>query len=192
MYSIRQSIAGITAALFLVIGGISIAYGQQNTPGNTDQQFTDYAVKDGLLDVALAKQAVAKTTNTEVKNFANQMIQAHTKTNQQLTQLAQKNGLQVPSTMGTSNEQVLKKFSGMSGADFDRAYINYEVKDHKKDVEKYSDEAKNGTKPDLKNFASQTVPELKQHLTMAQNVDQKIGATKTAAKHPWWEFWKKG
>jgi putative membrane protein len=189
MRSKLQSIAGAVAALVLVLGGMSVARGQQNAPASADQKFVESAAKGGMLEVALANQAASKSNNADVKNFANHLIQDHSKGNQELAQLAQKDGLPMPSAMGSDEEKKLQKFSSLNGQDFDRAFIRHEIKDHKQDIKEFSKEAKNGTNPDLKDYASKTVPQLQQHLSMAESVGKKIGASRSAKS--WWEFWKR-
>lgn len=199
MFSRRQSMAGLAGAVVFLMGGLSAAHGQelqqaplvlQSAPSITDQKFANYAMTDGLFEVALANQAVSKSTNPYVKDFANRMLQDHTKQDQQLAQLSQKDGFQVPGAMGSDKEKRLQKFSGMSGSAFDRAYMSYEVKEHKEDITEFSNEAKTGSNPDMKSFASDAIPHLQMHLTMAKNVSQKVGAG-NSSNTPWWEFWKK-
>ncbi len=201
-----SSLAVFAAAIFLVTGGMSLAYGQQSANtgmqngtistqqsnvSNTDKNFVENTLKGGMLEIALAQEAVKKSTNQDVQNLANHIIQDHTKGNQQLKEIAQKEGLQIPDKMGSDKEQKLEKFSKMDAQDFDREYASFEVKDHKDDIKDAENEAKDGTNPSIKNFASQLVPQLQQHLSMAQSVDQKFGANETT-KAAWWEFWKKG
>ena len=190
MHSKLQSIARIMAVLFFVTGGMSIAYGQQIVPPVADQKFANRVLKDDMLEVALAKEAASKSTDKDVQNFANRLIQDDSKGYRQLEQLVQKDGLQVPDKMGGNKQRKLQKFSSLHGRDFDRAYIRYEVKDHRKDMEEFAKEAKDGINPDLKNLASQTMPELRQHLSMAEDINLKMVANQSA-QYPWWEFWKK-
>ncbi len=181
-----KSIAGIFVAIFLVTGGMSAVHGQQSKTGSTkqssvsskDKKFVDKALRGGMLEVALGKEAARKTTNSEVKTFADRLVQDHTKANQQLTQIAQKEGLQVPNEMGSKMEKKLKSFAKLHGTDFDRKFLSLEVKDHKDDIKDFNNEAKGGSNPGIKDFASQTVPQLQEHLSMAQSLDQKLGKSK--------------
>jgi putative membrane protein len=192
MRTMMQSAVVTIAAVFLAVAGVSVAYGQQNqlTAGNVDKRFTDYAIKDGMLQVALANEAVTKSTNTDVEDVAHRVMQDHSKWDQQLTQLAQKDGFQVPNKMSGDREKKLQKLSGLSGPKFDRAYIRYEIKDQKKDIKEFTNEATAGNDPGLKSFASQAVPELQWRLSRSETIDQKLGASQRS-KLPWWEFWKK-
>jgi len=67
------------------------------------------------------------------------------------------------------------KLSKLQGQDFDRAYMDYMVKDHEKDVKEFNKMAQNAKDPDVKAFAQQTAPTLEEHLQMAQNADAAVG-----------------
>ena len=68
----------------------------------------------------------------------------------------------------------------MSGAQFDKAYMNYMVADHKKDVADFQKEAAHANDPDVKNFAQTTLPTLESHLQQAESIAPK--QTSAAAK----------
>ncbi len=67
--------------------------------------------------------------------------------------------------------------SKLSGAAFDRAYARDMVKDHEQDVADFSKEASGGQKPALKDFASQTLPTLQDHLKQAKEMRQNVAAS---------------
>lgn len=164
---------------------------QQKTVSNIDKGFADSALQDGMLQIALAKEAVAKTSNPKVKAFADRIIQDHTKANQQLKEIAQKAGLQLPDAMSSKEQKKLQRLSKLSGSKFDGAYIRFAVNSHKKAIKAFENEAKEGTDPGLKTFASQTTPTLQEHLSMAQSVHHELEASRSSG-HSWWEFWKSG
>jgi putative membrane protein len=69
----------------------------------------------------------------------------------------------------------------LSGKAFDRAYMRDMVTDHTKDVSEFRMESKNAKDPDVKNFASQTLPTLKDHLKEAKSIAPKAGVKTTAS-----------
>jgi putative membrane protein len=64
----------------------------------------------------------------------------------------------------------------MSGASFDKAYMSAMLKDHKTDVADFEHEANGGSDEKIKSFASDTLPTLKEHLQVATDVAQSVGA----------------
>jgi putative membrane protein len=74
----------------------------------------------------------------------------------------------LPTSINAKDQALKDKLSGLSGADFDKTYMQAMVKDHQKDINEFQKEANNGSNADLKAFAAQTLPTLQEHLRMAQ------------------------
>jgi putative membrane protein len=76
--------------------------------------------------------------------------------------------------MNAKDQAVYDRLSQLHGAEFDRAYMQDMVKDHKNDIAEFQKEANRGKNEDLKSFASETLPTLQEHLKMAQNTAAKV------------------
>lgn len=106
------------------------------TPKLTDPQIADIAYTAGAIDVRAAKQALAKTHNKEVRQFAKEMVRDHTAVNKQVLALAKKLKVK-PENNATSralSRQAKEKraeLRKLKGAAFDKAYIANEVAYHK-------------------------------------------------------------
>jgi putative membrane protein len=107
-----------------------------------------------------------------VKDFAQRMVTDRTKANGQLMQIAQQEGLSLPSGPTSSDKRSATKLSGVSGGAFDKDYVKDQLGAHKAAVALFSKESKNGKDPTLKNFAAQTLPTLQDHLGMAKALSQ--------------------
>lgn len=100
-----------------------------------DAQIAMIAVTADNVDIEAGKLAVKKTSSKEVKEFAETMIRDHTAVNAKATALAKKLGV-TPEESATSKslkadgEKMMKKLEGMSGAEFDKAYVDNEVAYH--------------------------------------------------------------
>jgi putative membrane protein len=151
----------------------------------TDTRFIKEAAMGGMEEVQLGQLAAQKASNADVKNFGQRMVDDHTKANDQLKQVASTKGVNLPTDLDKSAQREYDKLSKMSGAQFDREYMDHMVSDHKKDVSEFQKEAKNGKDPDVKQFASSTLPVLQQHLQLAQSADQMArneGKTQTSSR----------
>jgi putative membrane protein len=146
----------------------------------TDRQFIKKAAEGGLAEVELGKLASEKAESSDVKQFGQRMVDDHTKANDQLKQVASEKGLTVPDKLSAKDAATKARLEKLSGKAFDRAYMRDMVTDHTKDVSEFRMESKNAKDPDVKNFASQTLPTLKDHLKEAKSIAPKTGA-KTAA-----------
>lgn len=128
----------------------------------------------------LGKLAQQKASSDAVKQFGERMVTDHTKANDQLKEVASKEGVAVPTTLDKKEQSHIDKLSKLQGPQFDKAYMKDQVKDHQKDVQEFQDEAQLGTNPDIKQFASQTLPVLQQHLDQAKDIN-KTAKTETAS-----------
>jgi len=135
---------------------------------HSDRKFLESAAKDGLAEVELGQLASQRAESPEVKQFGQRMVQDHGKANDQLKQLAQSKGLDVPTETDKSHQKKMEKLQKLSGAQFDKQYMDDMVKDHKKDVKEFQKQAKSAKDADVKNFAAQTAPTLQEHLQMAE------------------------
>jgi len=148
---------------------------------SSDQKFVMEAAHGGMMEVELGQMAVEKASNPEVKQFGQRMIDDHSKAGEELKQFASQKGIMMagedPKAM--AKEQPVKdKLSKLSGADFDRAYMDLMVKDHTKDVKEFEEASMKSKDADLKAWAAKTLPTLREHLQMARDVNGKVATSK--------------
>jgi putative membrane protein len=139
-----------------------------------DQEFMNKAAQGGMAEVMLGQIASTKGTSPDVKNFGNRMVSDHGKANDELKQLAQTKGVTLPADVDDESKKMSDKLSKLSGKDFDKTYINGMVDDHEKDVKEFEKASKDAKDPDLKAWASKTLPTLQDHLKMAKDTKAKL------------------
>jgi len=137
-----------------------------------DKKFVKNAALGGLTEVELGKLATQKASDQKVKDFGQKMVDDHTKANDELKQAATKSNIPVPESLDSKHQSRIDKLSKLSGAEFDKAYVKDQLKDHQKDVQEFKDEAQNGTDPNIKAFASTAVPVLEHHLEMVKDLNK--------------------
>lgn len=138
---------------------------------------TDFAVEaadGGMLEVQLGQLALTKAVSPKVKEFAQSMIDDHSKANDELKSLAQSKNITLPSTLSEKKQKDYNDLAEKSGADFDKAYCQFMVKDHKDDIDKFKKAAENEDDPDLKSWAAGKVPVLEHHLSMAESMEDAV------------------
>jgi len=147
---------------------------------SSDYKFAVKATRGGQAEVTLGELATQKAADPAVKQFAQRMVEDHTKANQQLNQLLLQKGASVPDETVTGSEQrEMNRLQKLSGTDFDRAYIKHMLRDHKKDVKQFQNESDDAKDPDIKTFATTTLPVLQDHLKMAEDLDAAVKAEKS-------------
>ena len=135
-----------------------------------DRVFYHKASSDGQFEVELSKLAQTKATSQDVKELANMMVTDHTKANEQLQSIAQKNQIQLATQLPERSEKRLEHFRSLSGTAFDRAYTEALIGEHKKAIATFEHESEKGKDQDAKTFAQNTLPTLRQHLQHAETV----------------------
>ena len=141
----------------------------------SDNNFVTKAAAGGEAEVQMAQLAQSKASSQAVKDLANTLLADHTKANDSLKSIATKDNLTWPTGINAKQQAEYNKLQALSGADFDKEYVNYQIKDHKQDISEFQKEADHGTDASVKAWASENLPKLQEHLRMAQNA---LGATR--------------
>jgi putative membrane protein len=144
----------------------------------TDPEFVMKASQSGLAEVHLAKLALKLSENADVKKFAERMVKDHSAANRELTVLADKKKIPVAKEMDKDHHDLAAKLAKLQGPEFDRAFMNAMVKDHEAAVALFTSETKDSKDQDLKTFASNTLPTIKDHLAQARDLAAKLGRGK--------------
>jgi len=140
------------------------------------KDFVEHAAEGGLAEVALGKIATAKATDEDVKQFAQRMVDDHSKANAELMSLAQSKNLQVPTDVSAKHKAEADHMSTMSGPAFDKAYMKSMVSDHDHDVAMFRNYSERGDDTDLKAWAGKTLATLQEHERLAKTTAAKVGA----------------
>lgn len=169
----RHSVATLALACSFVVFSVS-AFAANTTLNANDQKFMTKAAQGGMAEVSLGNMAQKKAQSADVKNFGKRMVTDHTKVNQQLEGLAKQKNLTLPTKMDSKHMATEKRLSNLKGATFDREYMKHMVTDHEKDVADFQKAAKTAKDPDVKKFASDTLPALQEHLKLARELKAKV------------------
>lgn len=137
------------------------------------EDFMHEAAQGGMAEVEMGKLAAQKAQNAEVKKFGQMMVTDHTKANEELKGIATKKSVPLPSDTG-SHKASIDKLNSLSGAEFDRAYVELMVADHAKTINLFQSQADRGTDPEVKAFAAKTLPTLKKHAETIQAIQDKL------------------
>jgi putative membrane protein len=146
-----------------------------------DRQFIKKAAQGGLAEVQLGQLATEKADSPDVKQFGQKMVDDHSKANDQLKQVASNKGVTIPDKLNAKDAATKARLEKLSGKAFDRAYMRDMVMDHTKDVSEFRTESKTAKDPDVKKFASETLPTLQDHLQQAKSIAPKTGAKTSQA-----------
>ena len=168
MYKIAIVILSFSMATFAQTASHS-SKAKPSKAGNTaDSMFVKKAAQGNMAEVAMGKLATQNAQSDDVKKFGQRMVDDHSKAEQDLEGVASKNNWTLPQDVSAQQKAEQQKMEKMNGAAFDRAYMAMMVKDHEADVKDFQKEADKGQDPDVKSFASSTLPTLQEHLNLAK------------------------
>ena len=176
----------LTVLLAACLGGpLAAGAANMDTPAapalsKADQSIVDGMARANIAEIEAAKLALSKSQSADVKAFAQQMIDDHTKALGNVTSLAQNKGVNLPTEPDAKHKAMAAKLGKLSGAAFDKAYMAQAgVDDHGKVLAALKKDQAKAKDPDVKALAAKMLPTVEQHLHSATEL--KSGA-KTAAK----------
>jgi predicted outer membrane protein len=132
-----------------------------------------------MAEVEGGKLAQSKSQSSEVKAFAQQMIDDHTANLNEVKALAQARGVTLPTEPDAKHKAMAAKLEKMSGDAFDKAYMKQAgVQDHKAVHAKLMAASKKAKDPEVKALVDKTEPVVAQHLKSAEQMPMaKAGTT---------------
>jgi putative membrane protein len=155
--------------------------------GTAPDAFLSKAMEMNQAEINLSRMAENKAMDQMVKDYAEMMVQDHTQALDKLRSAA--GGSQNEPSLSKEHQQMSDKLARLSGAQFDRAYMDAMVRDHQQAVQAFQREANNGggstrQKPGTNNqsdvdVARDLLPTLQEHLTQAEEIDKSVGGSAT-------------
>ncbi len=188
-------------AVCVAIGGFSVAQEQQNSNSNMngnmsgqnsnmngnmnsnrmgqgmsglssqDRRFMMRAAMSDMNEIAAGRMALERAASDEVKRFAQQMIDDHTRMSDELKTLAAAKGMTLPTEMSAKMQRDMAKLQALSGAEFDRMYIRMAGdKAHRDTLKEFQREIARGSDAETVAQAQKGEPIVRMHLEMAQTM----------------------
>jgi len=152
---------------------------QNNAAANTalsdqDKKFADAAAKGGMMEVMMGELAKTNAQNATVKSLGAMMVKDHGKANEELKSWASMAKYTLPTSLDADQQKKYDDLKAKKGAEFDRAYTDLMVSDHKMDIAEFKKEVSGGMETSLKSFASKTLPTLEHHLMESEKAQAAV------------------
>jgi len=167
-----RNILNFVAPVFVVTPLLILAC----SSAKDSSKFATNAAQGGMAEVELGRLATQRAGDASVREFGARMIADHSRANSELKSIATQKGIQLPADLNSEQKSEMDKLSKMSGTEFDKEYMSTMLSDHQTDVKDFQTQSQSGNDPEIKAFAGKTLPTLQQHLQMAQQTAQKVGA----------------
>lgn len=187
------SMAAAVALLLSMVAGLhAVAGDDAATPGDPsashiaapklstdDQKFVETALKGGIAEIQEVQLAQKKAANPELRTAAAQLEQEHQALNTKLSGIGSKYGVALPEQPSPERKALYEKLQKLSGAEFDARFLEAGTQAHQKTITLFERTQSTSSNPDIKALAGDTLPTLRKHLSMLQDLQ----AHKKTEKH---------
>jgi putative membrane protein len=180
------------AALFLMIAGCqqsgqNVQAARETTTdtgdrtkavlNDADKNFLKKAEEADIKERNLGRVMLEKSQNKDVKDYAQMLVDDHSKNLRDAVDLMNQKGMAQPKELPEVKHEALDKLNAMSGPELDREFVKMMIDDHQKDVSEFRNQANTTQDKDVKDYATQTVSMLEKHLQKAQELQAKTVST---------------
>lgn len=136
-----------------------------------DQAFAMDAAQGGMAEVELGRLAQSRGSTAQVRDFGRMMVQQHTQANSELTAIAQRLGISLPTSLPPSAQAAQMRLQQTQGADFDRQYIEQQAAAHLQQRALFQFAASNAQNRELRSFAQKTLPVIERHIDQLRTIE---------------------
>ncbi len=154
--------------------GMTDSDAQNKMLSEQDKKFADAAAKGGMMEVMIGELAETNANNATVKSLGAMMVKDHSKANDELKNWAAATGYTLPTSLDAKKQKMYDDLKAKKGTEFDRAYTDLMVTDHKEDIAEFKKQAAEGSETSLKSFASTTLPTLEHHLMESEKAKKAV------------------
>jgi putative membrane protein len=136
-----------------------------------DETFAMYAASSGLAEIEAAQLVLKSTRRNELRDYAEKLVREHQKSLDSLRRIVSARGLTLPPASTGRHADMVTKLAGVSAADRDEAFLTrFGIDAHKETLALFERHAQEGKDAELKRYAQQTVPILREHMAAAQKL----------------------
>lgn len=154
------------------------ARSEKSSVVKSDQRFLVEAAMGSLAEVNLGQLGLDRAQSQDVKKFAQRLMDDHGKSLAQMQALADKQEIKMPEQVDEKHNQVFAKLSRVGGKEFDQTFVREMIKDHEANVRAFEKESLSVNNPQIKAWAQETLPVLREHLQSAQDLSKQLAQTK--------------
>jgi putative membrane protein len=175
--TIRIASLGLTCAL-LWSAGTAVAIAQTTAPPEApatlnavDFNFAGQANLGAPFQIDSGRLAEAKGTSEAIRGYAKLMVTSHIPVVDALNVILKRKNITPSDTLlHGAYDAMISTLEADRGAAFNRDYLSGQVEYQKGNAALFEQEVQNGTDPDLKEFARQTLPKIVDHLHRAEKL----------------------
>ncbi len=166
----KKNVALKTLASLICLAPV-LAFGAGTAKeADPDTVFLQKASQGGIAEINSGRVAASQASNAAVKSLASMLAQESARDQDTLRSLADSKSVVLPSTETPEQSAKMSRVKGLSGDAFDRAYVGWQIMEHKQAIALFEEESTSGDDRDVKQFATDTLPTLRAHLKLLEAV----------------------
>ncbi|REH00769.1 DUF4142 domain-containing protein [Flavobacterium aquicola] len=146
----------------------------ENNEVKDDASFLTEATEINIKEIEIGKLAKQKAASTDIKKYAQMLIDDHTKALEELKAVANENTITLPAAISNEGKEDYDKLNEKSGVEFDKEFIDMMVDGHEKAVDKMTEISQKATNEDFKLWASRQTSTFLTHFEQAKKLKEKI------------------
>jgi putative membrane protein len=139
-----------------------------------ERAFMVEAAQANLAQIDSAQIARQKSSNGDVRDFANMIGRDHSRSLEELTDLMAQTNTSRPKGLSSEAEKDIRRMNDLNSPELDREFVNMMVADHQRAIEMFRDQLEIAQNPDLKKFLENSLPVLELHLEKALRLQSKL------------------
>lgn len=165
----RKILAGASCLALLIPVGMAAA-----SLSKADRQFMDAAARADMIEAHEGQMAANKASQDSVKTFAQTLVQDHTTSYSDLSQLAAKTGTPIPKGINTAKDPAIGRLARLKGSGFDHQFTRDEIAAARQNLAMFKREAAHGQDADVKAYAAKMLPVLEKDLHAAEQAGKPV------------------
>jgi len=154
--------------------GVHAAGETQPAVTPAEQDFMMKASQANLAEIDVARIALEKSDNSDVRDYANMIRTDHSSALKDLADLMKDKNVSQPSAVAPESQQDISRMSNLTGPELDREFMNMMVSDHQRVVEMFRDQQAIAQNSDVKDYVEDLLPKLEMHLEKAERLQSKL------------------
>ncbi len=161
--------------LFMIVVAFAVGMALNSSRAPGVREFVSKAASADMMAVTLRRIAAERAVSDEVRRLAVKTLADHTASGRQITAVAENNNIGMPRDLDREDNSEARHLSKFHGPPFDRAYIEYMLRDQQEEIEMFKKEARYGRDRDLRNYARKNLPALEDHFLMTRQIAERLG-----------------
>ena len=160
----------------LILGALTAGTrGGEKNDRPLDKDFLVKVATCNNAEIEISKLADKRSNSSQVKDFATMLQKDHKAAQEKLGDLLKSRKFGVATGLEKESRDEIKRLSGLDGKEFDRAFLQHAITEHKKAISIFENQAKNGKEADVRDYAKDLLPGLQKHLTKAEDLAKTAG-----------------